>query len=470
MVAGCTLIALLEIAVLFILRDKSSMIEGYKSIKEIADEWGLTTRSVRAMCANNKIKGAEKIGRDWIIPSEAERPMDKRITTGEYRNWRKTMKGEINMPAITSVIKYEGDNKTFVWKYPNTDFNTGSELIVHESQEAIFMANGEILDVFGAGKHILETANLPIIRGIQKLATGGKAPFHAELYFINKAEQMAIKWGTDSKISYLDPVYDFPLEIGACGEMSLNVTNSTKFLVKLVGTEKVLNQDTLTKYFRAFLMTRVKSIISQKIKENNLSIFEIDMHLAELSEAVKIPLVDDFEDYGINLSTFFITTVVKPDEDRNFIKFKELYYRKHNDVTEAEIKQRVTLIEQSTKAQTTVMEAEALAKKREIEGYTYQQEKSFEVAKEMAKNDAVGQLANVGIGMGMIGGIGGTLGQTVAGMAQNVMSEAIGKGAGANVQEDDTVSVSNIRFCTNCGKELMEGMMFCGYCGTKRPE
>ena len=64
------------------------------------------------------------------------------------------------MPII-NVIKYEGDNKTFVWKHPVTDFNTGSQLIVHESQQAIFMANGEILDVFSAGKHILETGNLP---------------------------------------------------------------------------------------------------------------------------------------------------------------------------------------------------------------------------------------------------------------------------------------------------------------------
>ena len=59
--------------------------------------------------------------------------------------------------AIVDVIKYEGDNKTFVWKHPKTDFNTGAELIVHESQQAIFMANGEILDVFSAGKLKIKT-------------------------------------------------------------------------------------------------------------------------------------------------------------------------------------------------------------------------------------------------------------------------------------------------------------------------
>ena len=104
---------------------------------------------------------------------------------------------------ITSVLKHEGDNKTFVWKHPTQDFNTGSELIVHESQEAIFMVDGKVLDTFGPGKHILQTENLPVARSVMKLATGGKSAFHAELYFINLTEQMAIKWGTDSKVSYL---------------------------------------------------------------------------------------------------------------------------------------------------------------------------------------------------------------------------------------------------------------------------
>ena len=120
--------------------------------------------------------------------------------------------------AVTSVIKYEGDNRTFIWKYPHTDFNMGSELIVRESQEAIFFYNGEILDRFTAGKHILETENLPVAKGILKLATGGRNPFVAELYFINLTEQMAIRWGTDSKVSYLDPVSALLLAAVILGE------------------------------------------------------------------------------------------------------------------------------------------------------------------------------------------------------------------------------------------------------------
>ena len=171
--------------------------------------------------------------------------------------------------AIVNVLKYEGDNQTFVWRHPTRDFNIGSQLIVSESQEALFMVDGEVLDTFGPGKHTLETENIPVAKTLMKLSTWGKNVFTAELYFINKTEQMAIKWGTDSKIQYLDPVFDFPLEIGACGQMSLAVSNSNKLLVKVVGTTKDLTREQLVLYFRAFLMARVKSIIPRIIAEKN---------------------------------------------------------------------------------------------------------------------------------------------------------------------------------------------------------
>lgn len=357
--------------------------------------------------------------------------------------------------ALTKVIKYEGDNSVFIWKHPATDFNMGSQLIVHESQEAVFMLNGEILDSFGPGRHTLETENLPVAKSLMKLSTGWRSALHAELYFVNLTEQMAIRWGTDSKIQYLDPEYGFPLEIGACGEMSLQVANSRKLLTKVVGTEKILTQEQLTRYFRAFLMNRVKSIISGEITEKRINIFSIDQHLQGLSDSVKEKLNDDFFDYGVNLKQFLIMTVLKPDEDRNFIKFKELHYRKYSDVAEAELQQKLSIIEQQTKAQQTVIEAEAIAKKRELEGYTYQQEKSYEVAKEMARNEATGEFSNIGIGLGMLTGVGGSLGQTVGGIASEAMGAAVTQ-----------TSVAK-KFCMNCGHALSATAMFCENCGTK---
>ena len=65
------------------------MIKGYLTINEVAEKWGITPRRVRVLCKTGRIKGASKLGREWAIPYDAERPLDKRITTGEYKNWRK---------------------------------------------------------------------------------------------------------------------------------------------------------------------------------------------------------------------------------------------------------------------------------------------------------------------------------------------------------------------------------------------
>lgn len=127
--------------------------------------------------------------------------------------------------------------------------------------------------------YTLETENIPKIGKVLNRTTGDKTPFHCEVYFINKAEQMAIKWGTDSKVQYVDPTYGFPISIGASGEMSLRAENSRKLLVKLVGTENYLGQQQLIGFFRAFLMTRVKTYIAQVIKANAINIFEIDENL-----------------------------------------------------------------------------------------------------------------------------------------------------------------------------------------------
>ena len=366
---------------------------------------------------------------------------------------------------IVSVIKYEGDNSTFVWKYPETDFNTGSQLIVHESQEALFMVNGEILDTFGAGKYELETQNLPVAKSLFKLGTGGQNAFHSELYFVNLVDVMSVKWGTDSRIQYMEPVYKFPVDIGACGEMSLSVSNARKLLVKIVGTEHVLTKQQLSTYFRAFLMNRIKAILPSIITEKAIDIFSIDQHLMELSEAIEEKLRDDFFDYGVSLKRFLITTVVKPEDNVNYIRFKEIHYRNYTDVAEAELNKKLARIEQETKAQNIVIEAEAIAKKRELEGYTYQQERGFDVAKDMANNEAVAEMNNVGIGLGMMAGIGGELGRNVSSMATGAMGEAA-KQTSANMSGQMEKSVVK-RFCMNCGYELNGNAMFCEMCGTK---
>ena len=317
------------------------------------------------------------------------------------------------MGKIAEVIKYEGDNSTFIWKHPCEDFNSLTQLIVHESQEAVFFMNGQALDLFGAGRYTLETQNIPKIGRILNRVTGDQTPFHCEVYFINKTEQMSIKWGTDSKVTYMEPAYGFPVSVGASGEMSLRVEDSRKLLVKLVGTEDLLGQQKLISFFRAFLMTRVKTYIAQYMKNNGISIFEIDEHLTAFSRALHQQLVPDFADYGITLERFFVTQVVRPDGDRQYERFKELHFRQYADIAEAKIRQQTDLIYAQTEAQKVVIDSQAQATKRAQEGYTYAQERGFDVAQDAARNEAVGQFTNMGVGLGTMAGVGGAVGGVV---------------------------------------------------------
>lgn len=359
--------------------------------------------------------------------------------------------------AIAQVLKYEGDNSTFIWKHPCEDFNNLTQLIVHESQEAIFFMNGQALDLFGAGRYTLETQNIPKISKLFHRVTDNENPFHCEVYFINKTEQMNIKWGTDSKVQYVDPTYGFPIAIGASGEMSLRAEDSRKLLLKLVGTESFLGQQKLVGFFRAFLMTKVKSYIAQIIKAQAINIFEIDENLATFSDDLHKLLIPDFADYGVSLERFFVTNIAKPDGDRQYEKFKELHFRQYADIAEAKLRQQTDLIYAQTEAQKIVIDSQAQATKRAQEGYTYQQERGFDVATEVARNQAVGQFTNLGVGLGTMAGVGGA----VAGTVSNAMNGALNN---AQTPSDEPQAQTK---CAKCGAELPPNAKFCLQCGEK---
>lgn len=76
------------------------MINGYMSIKEASEKWNISTRRIQVLCATERIDGASKLGREWAIPFEAQKPADKRVHSGQYKNWRKN---------ITSTLKCEGE-------------------------------------------------------------------------------------------------------------------------------------------------------------------------------------------------------------------------------------------------------------------------------------------------------------------------------------------------------------------------
>ncbi len=409
----------------------------------------------------------------------------------------------IKHDGLASIIKYEGDNETLLWKHPVEDFNLGSQLIVHESQEAIFFRDGQALDLFGAGRYTLETQQLPILEKLYHLPTNTDGTFHSEVYFINLTTQMGIKWGTDSKVRLFDPASGMYIEIGASGEFSIRVTNSRKLLLKLVGTadgmknEDIFGGKNSKGFFRSLIMTRVKTYLAQVIKDKGYNILEIDYRLQELSDSLRERINADIDEYGLMMTGFYVTTVMTPDDDKNFQRMKQQYADQYLKVREEEIRRKEAeaaaerrFVEAQTEARLKMigaqgdaestrikaqgeadayrMRAEAEAMEMKMKGYTYQQESARQVGLEAMKNGITGSgYGSASGGLGEIAGLGVTLGAMggVMNMTKDVLSPVFD--TTANIGQNVISAVSDTWDCT-CGNKGVVGK-FCNMCGKKRP-
>lgn len=409
------------------------------------------------------------------------------------------------MAKLADAISYEGDNQTLVWKHPVEDFSWGSQLIVHESQEAIFFRDGQALDLFGPGRHTLETQKLPLLNRIFKLPSG-EGTFHSEVYYINLTTQMGVKWGTDSKVRLFDPTSGLHLEIGASGEFNIRVTDSRKLLIKVVGTTRGFGQSDLLGgngygAFRALVMTQVKAYLAQTIKDNSLNILEIDAHLMELSAALRDNINVGLEEYGLTMPEFYVSRIVTPDDDPNFKRMKEQYAEQYllvrqeqikkseaeaaaqRKAVEAETEARIKIIgaqgeaealkiQKAAEAESYRMQAAAEAEEMHLKGYTYQQETARQVGMEAMKHGiageggggaigGIGELAGLGVGLGAMSG--------VIGMTKDALSpvmESAGQIGQAVAAPMDPAAEG---WDCACGQKGLTGK-FCPECGAKRPE
>lgn len=418
---------------------------------------------------------------------------------------------EIKKDGLASIIKYEGDNETLVWKHPVEDFNLGSQLIVHESQEAIFFRDGQALDLFGPGRHTLETQQLPLLEKVYKLPTDTERTFHSEVYFINKAVQMSLKWGTPDKIRFIDPLTSVPLEIGASGTLNLQVSDARRLIVKLVGTQNGIAWDDRENFtrsvqaaFRPLIANTVKQHLPAIIKNQQIDLLEIDERVNEISGLLREKLLAGFEEYGLTLPQFYVTHVVLPEDDPNFKRIRELHtimlqtrviqaeatvktvqaqseatYRTAQEQSKAAItaaQRQVELEKQTTEtevarreAERTIIRAQAEAQAQRLAGLTeaeimhakgYDQKDIIEADVKKAYAAGLGQMGGSGGGLGDIANLGVTLGAMggVIGMTKEAVSPMF---------EQPTAPVTDGWNCA-CGTKNITSS-FCPDCGAKRP-
>ncbi len=322
--------------------------------------------------------------------------------------------------AIVNVLKFNSDASIFAWKYPNSELSTWTQLIVNESQEAILVKNGQIADVFGPGKYVLSTDNIPVLQKMINIPFGGKSPFSAEVWFINKSFALDIRWGTATPIQVQDPKYGVFVPLRAFGQFGLQVEDSRRFLVKLVGTMPFFNTKTMTDYFKGLYITRVKDRLSSCLVSSKISILEINSHLDEISSALSEQLRAEFAEYGIRVESFYVNDINVPENDPAVKQLKA-----------------------------------ALAKRAEMDilGYNYQQERTFDTLNTAAGNQgASGTVMGAGIGLGMGFGIGGAMGNAAGNMEQVASTK------------------ENLKECPSCHEMIGESLKFCPKCGANTHE
>ena len=279
----------------------------------------------------------------------------------------------------TDVIKNTGDGNLLIWRQPEEDFNTNSTLVVMPGEEAIFVNQGVIEQVFENGTYKLSTNNYPFISRLRNAFSGGISTFNCVVYFVRKASSVEIKWGTDSPIQVRDKILGIATKLRARGSYKIQVENSAKFLETIIGNNiQCAMQDDLNKFFISQFQSKIKSTVAQQIGASETEVLGIDARLDEFSQLIQPKINELLQANGLKCTAFSIMAIDIDDENGLREKYDQI---------------GMSQIE-------TIREAQAQKAALDTLGINWAQQQSAEVLKTMAGNP--GNIAGeVGAGLGM---------------------------------------------------------------------
>ncbi len=283
------------------------------------------------------------------------------------------------MAIIKSIYWEQNSQEELVYKFPFNNVTLGSVLTVNESQEAYFFKSGQLCDSFTAGRHVLSSANLPVLQKLINLPSGGETTFTAEIWFISKLDKRNMLWGTGG-LRVIDPYFQIPIKLSSRGQYGIRINDGALFLKRLIGTIGFASTDLVEEQFRADVVEAVKVSIAKYMKDNGVNINELGSEYRALAKTVAKELQFTFDEYGVQLLNFNI-------EDINF--------------------------DENDKGYQTVMEGIAEQAKLNKLGVSYLQQKQIDIAQTAAGNEGAGTFMGIGMGLGMGQGIGGMVADSV---------------------------------------------------------
>lgn len=309
------------------------------------------------------------------------------------------------------VIQWKEDNgNDMVYRFPGSDeIKMGAQLIVMESQSAVFFRDGKALDVFGAGRHTLTTMNLPLLTKLMSWPFGFKSPFQAEVYYVSRRVFTNQKWGTREPVVFRDTEFAM-VRLRSFGIFSIRVHEPQLFVNTIVGAQQRYSTGDVEGFLRDIIVSRLNDVLGETLK----TLLDLPRYYDELGVALKTRVREDFSKYGLELVDFYINSITPPEDVQKVID------------------------ERSGMA--------AVGNMGE-----YMRFKAAQAVGDAAKQE--GGTAGAGLGLG----VGAGMGMMLPGMIQQSMQEG-------QRQQSGTVTGP---ICSKCKTQLPPTAQFCSNCGTR---
>ncbi|MBI2845483.1 MAG: SPFH domain-containing protein [Chloroflexi bacterium] len=225
------------------------------------------------------------------------------------------------MARIFDVIEFMDDTgREIVHRVPEQgagDFRIGSQLIVRESQAAVFFRDGKALDTFGPGRHTLTTANIPLLIDLIGGAFGGQSPFKAEVFYVNLREFVDMKWGTAEPLAMRDQELGM-VRLRGFGTYSMQVWDPQLFVTKISGTQGLYTTSEVENFLRSIIVSNLTDLLG----ETQRSLFDLPSVYEELGAGTKARAQDDFNSLGLDLKLLLVANISTTEETAKVIDEK----------------------------------------------------------------------------------------------------------------------------------------------------
>jgi len=217
------------------------------------------------------------------------------------------------MPRFIDVIDFMDESgQEMVHRIPDRgpgDFRMGSQVVVRESQAAVFFRDGKAMDVFGPGRHTITVANLPLLTGLLKLGTGGKTPFQAEVYYVSTRQYIDQKWGTPEPVALRDADFGI-VRLRAFGTYAMQIQDPQLFVNKIVGTQGIYETHQIEGHLRSIIITKMTDLLG----ELGRSVLDLPALYEEIGAGIKAKVQDDFGAVGIELRALYVNSISLPEK------------------------------------------------------------------------------------------------------------------------------------------------------------